>query len=389
MDYQSLMEEAKAIQEGKTKRLTKMREERKQFEMERQRKFREKQMQVQTKVPKVNRIKHNLNKSVTDSKKHNDLQVKQIKKISGEKPKIPKISRNDIKTVSNTSQILNPKIEHRSKPQKQLSEENKVSSKPTEITNKKPTALKYSELIELAKKNSERKDFNTKTKSIKTPPIPVPGRTKGTSQPITPQKRKLTEDKTTITPPPPPPPPTTTTTTPTPNKQIKTSNNQTASTQESPKNTKLQNNKNKIVEETKPRRQIEQSDFFKKTFEMKEPKKPPTPLSRPRPKNFPALANNQYIDEDDDFIVSDDDDTDFDVSAVIKNIFRYDKNKYVDDNDFAADQAMVSSYSQQQYEERRSTRIGRKEDIEDMYLEEEELRKSMKKKKSKKLKRLQ
>ena len=369
MDYQSLMKEAKAIQEEKTKKLNKMKEEQKQSEMEQQRKFREKQMQAQTKVQKVNRLKHNFNKSVPERKKHNDLQVKQIKKISEEKPKIPKVSQNEIKTVSNTGQILNPKIEHKSKP-----EENKISSKPTQLTNKKITAPKYSELIELAKKNLERKDGNTtKTNSVITPPIPIPGRTERASQPITPQKRKLTEDKTI-------------TTSPTPKKQIKTSDKQTTSTQESPKNTKL---KDKITEEPKPRRQIEQSDFFKKTFEMKETKKPPTPLSRPHPKNFPTLANDQYIDEDDDFIVSDDDDTDFDVSAVIKNIFRYDKNKYVDDNDFAADQAMVSSYSQQQYEERRTARIGRQEDMQDMILEEEELRKSMKKKKSKKLKRLQ
>ena len=335
---------------------------------------------VQTKVPKVNRTKHDFNKSVAEKKNHNDLKVKQIKKISEEKPKIPKTSQNDIKTVSNTSQNLNPKIEHRLKPQNQL-EENKITSKPTQITNKKITAPKYSELIELAKKNLERKDGSTKTNPIKTPPIPAPGRN---TQPITPQKRKLTEDKAIV-----PTSSSSTITTTTPKKQIKTSNKQTTSTQDSPKNTKLKDDKNKVTVDTKPRRQIEQSEFFKKTFEMKETKKPPTPLSRPHPRNFHPPTTDQYIDEDDDFIVSDDEDADVDVSAVIQNIFRYDKNKYVDDNDFAADQAMVSSYSQQQYEERRSARIGRKEDIEDMLLEEEEVRKSMKKKKSKKLKRLQ
>ena len=372
------MEEARAIQEEKTKRLTKMKEEQKQSEIEKQRKFREKQMQVQTKVPKVNtRIKHNLNKNITKAR-HNDLQVKKVDKVSEEKLKLPKIPRNDIKTVSSTSQILNPKIEHKSRPQ-QPPEENKISSKPTQMTNKKTTAPKYSELMELAKKNIERKDGNTKTSFIRTQPIPAPGNTKGTSQPITPRKRKLPEDKITTT---------TTTTTLTPKKLRKTSNKQTTSTPQSQKNSKLKEDKTRVAEEVKPRRQIEQSDFFKKTFEMKETKKPPTPLSRPHPKNFPVPSNDQYMDEDDDFIVSDDDEADFDVSAVIKNIFRYDKNKYVDDNNFAADLAMVSSYSQQQFEERRSARIGRKEDLEDMLLEQEEVRKAMNKKKSKKLKRL-
>ena len=185
-------------------------------------------MLVQTKVPKVNRTKHDFNKSVAEKKNHNDLKVKQIKKISEEKPKIPKTSQNDIKTVSNTSQNLNPKIEHRLKPQNQL-EENKITSKPTQITNKKITAPKYSELIELAKKNLERKDGSTKTNPIKTPPIPAPGRN---TQPITPQKRKLTEDKAIV-----PTSSSSTITTTTPKKQIKTSNKQTTSTQDSPKNT--------------------------------------------------------------------------------------------------------------------------------------------------------
>ncbi|KAI6647328.1 hypothetical protein LOD99_12324 [Oopsacas minuta] len=382
MDYKTLMAEASAKQEEKTKKLTRMKEKQKQSDIEKQRKYQEKQLQIQTKLSKVDRIKHNPNQIISSKKKQSDLQTNKNNKIHEDKPKSLKTSQNEINTVSVQNSKIIPKIEQETKSQEKSPDLNKLdknknSSKPIQSTNKKITAPNYAELMEMAKKNLQKKDGNTNTKSnnsIKDLPIPKISK-QHTEKPInlqSSQKRKHEESSTTTT------------------KQPENSKNHKSKESILP-------NKKKIKEEPKetpkPRRQIEQSDFFKKTFEMKETKRPlPPSSSRPHSKRpITPHPEHQLVEDDDDFIVSDDDNNNFNISAFIQNMFRYNKSKYVDDNSVAADEAMVSSYSQQQYEERRSARIGKQEDLEDIRLEEEEMirKMAMKKKKNKKLKRLQ
>ena len=388
MDYKSLMEEAKAKQEEKTKKLAKMREKHKQSEIEQQRKVQEKQKQVQTKINKINRIKQNSNQlHIIDRKKQIELQTKQSKRpignkqvtktadsvikttpdtINNSKPKVKSINNNTHKTTTTTT---TPQI-HTNKVEK-----NKVSNKPIQLPIKKPPPPNYNELMELAKQNLGKKDTHTNTQSEnKFKNIPIPKISKERTEENTPgtnEKRKMPEDLSTKT--------------------------QTQTKKQKIKDTPIDKKKTKVEpkvepkEEPKPRRQIEQADFFKKTFDKSTLVKKLTPsIPRHKPiKQVTSRPEEQTSEDDDDFIVSDDDNPDFNVSAFIQDMFRYNKSKYADEEVGGPDESMVSSFTQQQYEERRSARIGKLEDLEDMQREEELLQKAARKKKNKGLKRLQ
>lgn len=93
--------------------------------------------------------------------------------------------------------------------------------------------------------------------------------------------------------------------------------------------------------------------------------KPPPP-----PQSFKRIDSDEedYDSEMDDFI--DDGDAELDYSNEIAKLFKYDKSKYVDDDDDLDD--MEASYSQLQKEEKISAKIGLMEDLEDIRREEEE-----------------
>ncbi|KAL0088203.1 SPT2 chromatin protein-domain-containing protein [Phycomyces blakesleeanus] len=96
------------------------------------------------------------------------------------------------------------------------------------------------------------------------------------------------------------------------------------------------------------------------------------PVRRPRP------IDEEQDDDLDSFIVDDDeeDNRDYygaDVSSEISRIFRYDKSKY--DNDFYSDDDMEADASEVLREEKRSARIGRKEDLREEKLELERVKK--------------
>ncbi|KAF3435839.1 hypothetical protein FNV43_RR22931 [Rhamnella rubrinervis] len=73
-----------------------------------------------------------------------------------------------------------------------------------------------------------------------------------------------------------------------------------------------------------------------------------------------------------------------DYSSVIRKVFRYDKTKY--GRDYDDDRAMVSNFADIQREEKRSERLGKKEDEEERILTEEMERKEKKLKQSKRRK---
>ena len=82
----------------------------------------------------------------------------------------------------------------------------------------------------------------------------------------------------------------------------------------------------------------------------------------------------------DDFI--DDTDAKIDISAEIRSIFGYDRNKYRNEADFDDRSMENNRYSDVMREEARSAKLGRMEDLEDMRREEEEKKRKMMKKKS-------
>ncbi|KAL5278444.1 SPTY2D1 family protein [Megaselia abdita] len=89
--------------------------------------------------------------------------------------------------------------------------------------------------------------------------------------------------------------------------------------------------------------------------------------------------SEEYDSEMDDFIDDGEDEEDY--SKHIRDIFKYDKSKYRDEYD---DEPMESSFAQMQREEAFSKKMGLKEDLEDMRLEEEaKKKKDMMKKKMK------
>lgn len=76
-----------------------------------------------------------------------------------------------------------------------------------------------------------------------------------------------------------------------------------------------------------------------------------------------------FVTSDDDFI--DDGEGAEDYSATIREIFGYDKRRFA--NERFDDAAMESSYAQQEFEEKRSARIGQLEDEEDVRAEREQM----------------
>ncbi|KAI9032583.1 SPT2 chromatin protein-domain-containing protein [Phycomyces nitens] len=96
------------------------------------------------------------------------------------------------------------------------------------------------------------------------------------------------------------------------------------------------------------------------------------PVRRPRP------IEEEHDDDLDSFIVDDDeeDSRDYygaDVSSEISRIFRYDKSKYA--NDMYSDDDMEADAGEVLREEKRSERIGRKEDLREERLELERAKK--------------
>ena len=383
MDYNSLMEEARAKQEERTKKWAKVREQQKRSEIEKQRKVQEKQKKVQTNLNKISRIKQD---SSQFHSKESELQVKQSRKALEDQNKktsdYPKkktgsvvktaVNTNNLKPENNihktTTTTTTTTITRHSQINTNEYEMNKVSSKPTQLPIKK-APHSYNELMELAHKNT--KDGHTKKQTENSFNIPIPkiNRTEEkTTLPGAKEKRKITEVPSTKT--------------------------QTQTKKQKVTDTSIEKKKAKIEakEEPKPRRRIEPSDFFKKTFDKSLIHNKPIPsINRLKPKPITTRPEEQTSeDDDDDFIVSGDDNPGFNVSAFIQNMFRYNKNKYANEDEGAADESMVSSFTQQQYEERRSARIGKLEDLEDMRREEEMIEKlAAKKKKNKSLKRLQ
>lgn len=114
---------------------------------------------------------------------------------------------------------------------------------------------------------------------------------------------------------------------------------------------------------------------------------PPRRLLEPQRPQRPPMKRRIESDDDDDDDDEDDmsdfiDDgpcyDDVNYSEHIKEIFRYDRSKYIDEDD---DDIMESSYAEQEKEEIRSAKLGYLEDLEDMRQEEEEKRRKMMKKK--------
>ena len=81
-------------------------------------------------------------------------------------------------------------------------------------------------------------------------------------------------------------------------------------------------------------------------------------------------SESEYDSEMDDFI--DDAEATIDISAEIRNIFGYDRNKYRNETDFDDRSMENNRFADIMKEEARSARLGRMEDLEDMRREEEE-----------------
>ena len=115
------------------------------------------------------------------------------------------------------------------------------------------------------------------------------------------------------------------------------------------------------------------------------PSRSPSPEFRRKPdsknsKRQRIDSESEYDSEMDDFI--DDTDAKIDISAEIRSIFGYDRNKYRNEADFDDRSMENNRYSDVMREEARSAKLGRMEDLEDMRREEEEKKRKMMKKKS-------
>jgi len=71
---------------------------------------------------------------------------------------------------------------------------------------------------------------------------------------------------------------------------------------------------------------------------------------------------NPYMDDMDDFVVSDGEGVDY--SKAIRGIMGYDKRKYDDDDDDCAD--MEANFTSIMKEEAKSVRLGKQEDAEEL-----------------------
>eukprot|EP00262_Sarcandra_glabra_P002537 TRINITY_DN1292_c0_g2_i3.p1 TRINITY_DN1292_c0_g2~~TRINITY_DN1292_c0_g2_i3.p1 ORF type:complete len:470 (-),score=113.22 TRINITY_DN1292_c0_g2_i3:185-1594(-) len=111
--------------------------------------------------------------------------------------------------------------------------------------------------------------------------------------------------------------------------------------------------------------------------QMPPPPPPPPPRPRPRPRalheNRPKKRPAKYSDEDDDGEMA---------IKMIRNMFRYNPDKYAGDDDDVSD--MEANFEDIQKEERVSSKIGRAEDERELRLIEEEERRERLRKEAKK-----
>lgn len=137
-----------------------------------------------------------------------------------------------------------------------------------------------------------------------------------------------------------------------------------------------------------PRPKIQQSAYAQKIFNKR------SQSSTINKFNQNPVANKRVLDEreieseysdEDGFIVSDDGEPSEDVKLYIRSMFKRPPRDYSSIVGDDSSEAMVSNFSQQQREEKRSARIGLQEDLEDIEKEKQII---LKKKKLKKLKRL-
>ncbi|MFT7814341.1 protein SPT2 homolog isoform X2 [Arapaima gigas] len=115
------------------------------------------------------------------------------------------------------------------------------------------------------------------------------------------------------------------------------------------------------------------------------PRLPPghRPVMRPPGTMLPPITSSyktkyedeEYDSEMEDFIDDGGEDQD-EISKHIREIFGYDRTKYKEESDYAL-KFMESSWRDQQKEEARSLRLGIKEDMEDMRIEEEEKKRKL------------
>jgi protein SPT2 len=129
---------------------------------------------------------------------------------------------------------------------------------------------------------------------------------------------------------------------------------------------------------------------MKRVSEVRNPDKKRSGVKRPRSrspspefrrksdskKRLRINSESEYDSEMDDFI--DDTEATIDISAEIRNIFGYDRNKYRNETDFDDRSMENNRFADIMKEEARSARLGRMEDLEDMRREEEEKRRKSK-----------
>ncbi|XP_028651878.1 protein SPT2 homolog [Erpetoichthys calabaricus] len=132
-----------------------------------------------------------------------------------------------------------------------------------------------------------------------------------------------------------------------------------------------------VVSET-----ISSKNFVPKPGTGIRPQVPPAayrPQVRPPVPQLPPITSSykrrwedeeEELDSEMDDFIDDGDVNQDEVSKHIREIFGYDRTKYKDDSDYAL-RYMETSWKEQQKEEARSLRLGIKEDMEDMLLEEE------------------
>ncbi|CAM1324988.1 SPTY2D1 (predicted), partial [Pycnogonum litorale] len=121
-------------------------------------------------------------------------------------------------------------------------------------------------------------------------------------------------------------------------------------------------------------------DLPKHPSSMARKERPPSPGSRfrmpqktlNRSNRIESDSDEEYDDEMADFIDDGRQDDDMDYSSHIREIFGYDKSRYLYE-DYEDEEVMEASFAEQMKEEGRSARIGLMEDLEDIRREEEEL----------------
>ncbi|XP_022900928.2 protein SPT2 homolog [Onthophagus taurus] len=128
-------------------------------------------------------------------------------------------------------------------------------------------------------------------------------------------------------------------------------------------------------------KQFPPPDVKKKQFPSKDVKRKPLVVNKGR-----ILDDDDDYDSEMDDFIDDGPDEEQDYSSIIGQIFGYDKRRYKQYDDDDDTDNMESTFAQQMREECISTKIGIKEDLEDMQREEEE--KKLKAQRMKKLRRV-